>query len=359
MDLYSRFLNNYIPYDRLFVMTRGAFGDRIDRGEINLYIDLHSYLNRLWDNVNYEYKNDNVLAASIINACAHYRNYFWSRHMCKTNIYLVWGWNTNPYAQYPGYNKHHLDAIQAGCTLTPWKDQMLAYTKDQLKFLCQYLPQIYFVDGGQNEVAVTIYSLASNGLVKTHLPDVIISKDVYAYQLVAGLPFTFVYHPKSKFMDSHPMNISWVVTKANLFKAYRYAMGYKTEGELILNPTNLRVVLGLSGMVKRHIKGLMSFNQACKQVARVLPEAAERQIDIYQLETALEMNNLPVVSPSDGLSIIDIHNMLDLQWNANLLADSPTFISMQEGLVDLYNPQGVMEIANKEFNEYPLELGEL
>ena len=97
MDLYDMLFQNYITYDRLYAMSSKAlYGERVERGEINLFLDLNSFTKRIWYAFPpYEYKNQNVLVASIINACGHYRQYFWTRHMCKTNIYLVWGWNMN------------------------------------------------------------------------------------------------------------------------------------------------------------------------------------------------------------------------------------------------------------------------
>ena len=358
MDLYNALLQNYISYDTLFALTHRAIYeiDNIDKSEINLFIDLNSYTKQMFNNPHYEYKNANVLTASIINACAHYRNYFWTRHMCKTNIYLVWGWNTSPYFPYPNYNAHYLQKVQTCEAMDDQSIHLISLMKDQLKFLCPYLPQIYFVDGGMNEAAVVIYSLARE--YSRNLPNVILSKDIYAYQLVVALPITFIYRPKKIFMDNIMHDSSWVVMKKNLFKAYRHEMHYAQSNENKPIPdvyfANLSLVHSLSGMTKRHVKGICSFNQACRELIRLLPEAAEMKCDVYQLEVAMQQSRkYPLYNPSM------IFPVLDIESNANAMIQTPDWITMKEGITDLYNPQGVMEISDKEFAEYPLELGEL
>ena len=358
MDLYDMLFQNYITYDRLYAMSSKAlYGERVERGEINLFLDLNSFTKRIWYAFPpYEYKNQNVLVASIINACGHYRQYFWTRHMCKTNIYLVWGWNMNPYIPYNNYNAHFHGAVSADMQMGGSIHKMVDSTIEQLKFICPYLPQVYFVDGGMNEVSVVIYNLVRDN--EKNIPNIVLSKDVYAYQLVASLPSTFVYRPKKSFVDNTMQDLSWVVTKTNLFKAYRHENGYSQKNRGKEHPSifyyNFELVLALSGMTGRHVPGACSFNEGCRVLINVLPEAAERNCDIYELGVALSQSGKYA-----GYDPLNVYNLLSVEVGANFLHGSPEWITMKEGLVDLYNPQGIMELGDKEFVEYPLELGEL
>lgn len=359
MDLYNLLLSNYISYDRLYAMSSKAlYGERIDKGEINLFIDLNSFTKRIWD-IQFEYKNDNVITASIINACAHYRNYFWTRHMCKTNIYLVWGWNFKTYFDYPNYNIHFRECVRSKDQSFGIPTSLINSMKEQLKFICPYLPQIYFIDGDINEVSVMIYSLATT-IVKQNIPNIIVSKDIYSYQLVSYLPSTFVYRPKKAYSNNQLIDSSWVVTKTNIYKAFRYHMGYVQTPD---NPNyyDLSLVLSLSGLTKRHVRGITTFNRSCKIINQVnqisLPS---NKLDIYSLNIMLSEEFKMNTVTQEGLNIISIYNILDVAVSCRMMQNTtPISISIKESIIDKYDPNGIMDLANKEFDEYPLELGEL
>ena len=362
MDIYSSLLSNYISYDRLYAMSNKAlYGERVDKGEINLFLDMQSFVKSLWSNMPYSYKDDTVVTASIINACAHYRNYFWTRHMCRTNIYIVWGENQQPYFPYVNYNAHLLMKIAAirQMNISP-SDRLISSARESLAFICKYLPQIYYVDGGLNEVSATIYNLVTNGMTKQGIPNIILSKDVYSYQLVTNLPSTFVYRPKKKYINNELVDQSWVVTKSNIFKAYRFAMDYASGISADPEWHEFNIVLALSGMTKRHVRGIYSFNRACTVLNKLKESLPPNgQYTIYDVDVILYSTSGMKCATNDGLSVIDLNNILNVVVNAGMMQNSPDFIKLKEGLIDLYNPQGIMELSDKEFTEYPLELGEL
>ena len=355
-DIYNTLLGNYIGYDRLYAMTVMSilYDDRKDSDEINLYIDLNSYLKRIWDPRPFSYKADNVLVASIINACAHYRNYFFTRHMVKTNIYLIWGYNTPDY-QPVEYNAHFRERVATN----QQAQELLEMTKKSLEFLCPYLPQIYFIDCGKNEVSAMMYNLIQERLGIS----VVLTKDVYAYQLVAYCPATFVYRPK-KIHDPNVgiVDTSWVVTKRNLFRAFKHEMDYKIIADEPDNVRNLEYVLALSGLRKRHVKGIMTFNRACTTVMNMEDDRPECFDDIYSFENTL-LFNCPDRCRGIGVrgagDLVNRRNMLSVVSAAEMLKRDPAYINMMASIQDLYNPQAVMEISDKEFVEYPLELMEL
>lgn len=360
MDIYNQLLGNYISYVRLYAMSSKAL-QSIDKGELNLFIDMQSFTKNMWNSIPYEYKDDTVVTAAIINACAHYRNYFWTRHMCKTNIYIVWGENTQPYFPYANYNIHFLQQVSMtrAANMSP-TIHLIDAAKSGLEFLCKYLPQIYYVDGGLNEVSVTIYNLVTNGMAKQDIPNIILSKDVYAYQLVTNLPSTFVYRPKKKYFGNELVDQSWVVTKKNVLKAFRYAMDYVPGLKQDPEWFEFNNILALSGMTKRHVRGIYRFNRACEIIASIkqtLPP--DNKIDIHGLNVGLATSSEYRSTSPDGLTIIDIDNMLNVVVNANMMMNTTQFVELKKGLIDLYDPYGVMEISNKEFTVYPLELGEL
>lgn len=354
-DIYNTLLGNYIGYERLYAISMSIlYGDRKESDEINLYIDLNSYLKRIWDPRPYSYKADNVLVASIINACAHYRNYFMTRHMVKTNIYLIWGYNTPDYQELE-YNAHFRERVATN----PQAQELLDYTKKSLEFLCPYLPQIYFIDANKNEVSAMIYTLIQDRLGT----NIILTKDVYAYQLVAYCPNTFVCRPK-KVHDPNVgvVDMSWVVTKKNLFRAMKHEMDYKVIADEPTNVRHLEFVLALSGLRKRHVKGIMTFNRACTTVMTMEEDRPDCFDNIFTFENTL-LFDCPTRCRGIGVNkagdLVNRRNVLSVDNAAEMLKRDPAFISMMASIHDLYNPQAVMEISDKEFIEYPLELMEL
>ena len=356
-DIYQSMLSNYISYDRLFHLMKAAlYGGRENSSRINLFIDLNSFFKRIWDARPFGYKSDNVLAASVINACAHYRNYLWSRHMVKATIYLVWGYNTPPGMPLE-YNAHVRERI---ATL-PRSRELLDINKRALEFICPYLPEVYFIDGGEYEVSATIGTLMSNSI-----PNVILTKDVYAYQLVAYYPNTFVFRPKKERSDDDIRRIedgSWVVTKTNLFTAIRKEMGYKREkGQPTPdNARDLRSVLALSGLRARHIKGITTFNKACEIVQILEHVDPDRLDDVVKFEYSMLYDKRPEykLNVNEGCNIAERGMCLDAQNAAFKLVSTPQIVKIKSGIVDLYNPKAVQEISDKEFEAYPLELMEL
>lgn len=354
-DIYNMLLGNYIGYERLYAMTIPAlYGDRQDTDTVNIFIDLNSFLKRVWDPRPYGYKADNVLAASIINACAHYRNYFWSRHMIKTNFYLVWAYNLPGY-QPIEYNAHFRERV---ATMKE-AQEFINVTKASLEFLCPYLPHIYFIDGDEYEVSAMIYTLASDSTI----PNIILTKDVYAYQLVAYCPNTFIYRPKKRYVQGTGIvDDSWVVMKSNLFKAMKHEMDYKVTADQPKSVKNLQYVLALSGMRARHVKGIMTFNRACSTIESMEEDRPECFQDMSTFEYTLlfdtpdRCRGIGFKQPGD---LIARDNLINVKHAAEKLKESPKFIRMMAGIQDLYNPQVVTTISNSEFYEYPLELMEL
>ena len=363
-DLYSTLLGNYISYERLYAMTMPAlYGDRDQFGEVNFFIDLNSFTKRLFDPRPFSIKNDNCITASIINACAHYRQYFWTRHGVKTNFYVVYGANCPPNMPLE-YNAHYIERLNT----LPDRVSLLQNTINQLTFICKYMPEIYMIDGNMYEVSGIMEELMLRIRSNSRMtpPNIILTKDAFAYQLVADNPSTFIYRPKKQFIDGHLVDNSWVVLKRNLYKALAIEMGYKVAVDFYPNNVgNLGLVLTLSGLKDRHIKGSCSYNKACG-VIRFL-EDNESEIISHGLEGLEYYFNSPSCYFKIPKIAEDINSgvararfeMLSVNGARNSYANSIYASAIDDAMTRLYDPQGVQELANKEFVEYPLELMEL
>lgn len=351
-DIYNTLLSNYISYDRLYEMsTKALYGGRDQFGELNFFIDLNSYFKQVWLPMEYGYKAENVLAASVINACAHYREYFWSRHRVKTNIFLVWGYNC-PTELPPEYNAHFRERVATNQRARELVEKNL----EILRVLCPYLPEIYFLDGGEHEVAGVIYTLASDARL-----NVILSKDVYTYQLVAHCPNTFIFRPmKTNYMGAMA-DTSWVVTKTNLCKAYRKDLKIAVKPDVLEKPSDIYYVQALGGLKARHIKGDMVFNRAIEVIADIECHTPEQLNDIQTFVYSMIYNPIDQVKGiafnKDAVPVRA--DMLDVRKAAARFTASVKYPEALNSILDLYDPDGIKEIASKEYIAYPINIYDL
>lgn len=356
-DLYYALLGNFVSYETLFPISKKLLYDyRGEAPQLDFYIDINSYIKSFWYPRKYSYKNINVLTANLINCCAHYRNYFWTRHTMKTRFFLVWADNI-PESKPLEYNAHYKERVNTA-SIAGWQAPMINFTKKALAFLCKYLPQIYFIEGGTNETAGVISALIKQNSVPAN-PKVILSKDAYCYQLVAYHPNTFILRPKKRKINGNSVDASWLVTKTNLFNALKEELGYKQTAVFPSNVQHLDCVLGLSGLKARHIRGVMTVSKACDLIAAIEQAAPEHLDSPEKLEMSIKLNPVDVERGVNPIGLSITANLLDARIDELAFVSSPLFVEVSKSIVDLYNPQAVMEISNHEYQDYPLELMEL
>ena len=153
---------------------------------------------------------------------------------------------------------------------------------------------------------------------------------------------------------------SWVVTKKNFYKAFKHELKVSNNSHRPDSPRLIGHVLGLAGLRARHIKGDMTFNRACKVLEDMETDAPE------QLKTVDTMAYSIIFNPIDQVrgiaisqNVVPRYQMLDVERAAMLYHDSYKFPERQSAFVNLYDPQGVQEIAAKEYDAYPINISDL
>lgn len=353
---------NYIRYDRMYNLSEFAFyGAAKDINIINVFIDMASMTRCL-------YRLDNVIpqpgeiAAAIINLCAHIRDYYRSRHRVNTNIYIVYGFNApmSAIADYPEYNAHYINMTRSKHYIT---DAIVESTK-LISTLVAYLKGIYFVQDlapFYPEVSIIIDNLIKK--VGKGYPNIIYTKDRYAYQLVAMRKMTFLFRPKKYNSEDK----SFVVTKSTIYQKFREETGLKTLKDDIsnLSPELFSLMLAMSGLSDRHMPSSFGNDVSSSTINNTtaiskLLNAIERRAiingynsTIYDVYESLRIN--PVLS--------DLFNhryrAIDLEFQSMLYDNDPSSKIITEGLIDLYDPKGVQEVNNEFFRNYPLDLNKL
>lgn len=337
----------YIRYDRLYELITSYYSGS-SAENIDLYLDVTPLIKNLYGNTDVEIDSI-TLTACLYNMCAHYRNFFKTRFNVGTRIFIVCSSMITPLN-----HKYLLD--YSNKPPIPESDkpnvtQIISKSFDLLDLLCNYTQDVYLVQT-QHEAAVAIYGLllSSRGLV----PNIIISKDLYDYQLVS-VPnslseSTIVIRPKK--VDNN--DISYIVDKNNILSVLLVERKVKVAPKEIfcLDSSLYSLILALTRLPERHIKSLLNLPDAIRslseaiqsndiyngwtvdadRVAYTINKGREQTKKINEFEVANRFNAIDIISQFDSLQSTGI----------------PISII---NMTNLYDPNGMKEIINKYFGK--------
>ena len=335
VDIYQYLFKNYITYDRLFALNKKAFYERSDAESVDVFIDMHSMVKDIFSisgGLNFTYSNTSVLTSSIINLCAHLRQYYFTRHRVWTVFYIVFGWNSpiESIKRLPEYNAHNIMAINAKTI----EKQLVEENTKLLKTLCPYLPDIFFVYGGNYETIVTIGSLISQyGRGAKGIPSIIYTRDSYAYLAVSKLPLTFIFRPKKSNRD----DVSYMVSKTNLIDSYLENELKQVPYTSSYDSDKFYEYISYAGLKSKGIRGVLRFKQA---------------IDYY--------NGRHLYFTSEELSRVEaIAYTVNINQQISMFQTSVEGMQVPSSIINLVSPEDVKQINNLYFQHYPLDLNNL
>lgn len=330
VDIYDYLFKNYIKYDMINALSIRAFYRNYENCMyLNVMIDMHSLLEGLYrTDINFTYKNENCIAASMVNLCAHIRNYYRSYRQVECKFYLIWSKNRPEIVRQaiPEYNAHQIMAEDSNTIIT----ELINKNIDILKLITKYIPGVYVVDGGNEESYVVETALMAESNAITQMlaaPRVIISKDPMNYVTVVDNPSTVMFRPKKVNGEDR----SYLVSKSYIHQMYIMNELKNKYDEGIAYPRFITCLM-YSGIKCRGVNGVCKYKEVANKMNT--PLTAEDQ--------QITLNNYIA---------LDIENA-----TRNLLQSTPTLF---ENIVDLYDPEAVKELNNKEFITYPLDLNVL
>lgn len=317
--------SNYIKYDKLTSIINTVFAGS-NKENINIYIDLYSIFSKLYSN-NYFIQDYSTITSCVINMCAHYREFFKTRYQCTTSFYIIYSDNI-PYVNnqlVPSYNRKYKDTITNNSKIY----EMIRSNCALLETICPYLPDIYYLETSF-EAGTMIFDIMSKYDQKDEKVHIIISKDVYLYQLVLYKPDTVILRPK-KYKSE---DLSYYIDKNNIMIEYYKYRKWKEKPNLYLFPENLLYIMALTSFPERNIKAKYSISQLMKYLTL-----------------------------SDGYSLIKGNKELEHRYNGiDLKFQHIIFMSNPDSkytLKSLYDIGGIQEINNKYFVKNPLDLNRL
>ena len=352
-DAADLLFGSFIRYDRMYEMTKFAFYGKTDSNEVNIYIDIYSILKTLYSRgPALQIKDSYVIASCIINLAIHLRAYFETRHNVTSKVYIIYG-GARPKEAFVNYYKYNEKNILAEDSDFIIKS-LIIDNLDVVKLLCPYLYDIFCIVDMENEFS-TIASAIIDGQPK-EIPNIVYSKEPLAYQLVAFKPKTFLYRPKKRLNE----DLSWVVTKSNLYNSYRYGeLKLKQEVDIPLDIKLISIYQSLSGLRSRSMNSLKNANVSLKMLSKAVesntfPNGYNSNSIFY-----FKPNPFELLCEQNGLNAAELTNRfaaIDLPYQSMVYKTRPSFTEANIGIINLYDPQSVRNINDKYFTKYPLDL---
>lgn len=347
---------SFVKYTRLSkIINETYYGSNAT--EINLFIDLNSILKPLYsiDAWSYKYKHIYEIAATVLNMCGHYREFF--KYIgVSTNIFLIYGLNcpTLNDTFIKGYNSKFINSYIKKPDITELISNNLAI----LKLITQYIPKIYFFDIGTNEVSAMVDYIINyiSPLEQRETENLVISKDILMLQLVPEHNVRILKPNKTK----EDGDLSYISDLNNLIR--RFCVEYRKgrEPDVNISPYFLQNILTMTRLPERSIYGDTKIS--IPKAIHIIDQAVKNRFLVEGvLYTQSSMNTV-----LEAMNIQCNRNELDMKFRAInthyqskfiLLTEKPEFKILN--LIDLDDPINLKEIVSKYFDKIPIDLDRL
>ncbi len=345
---------SFIRYEVLYSLIMNSY-----RGsnctEINLFIDLNSATKQLYsiDNWSYRRRNRYEMAATIINMCAHYREFF-RRLGVKTNIYLIYGLNCPKINEnlVKDYNGKFINAYIKKKDI----NELIAENLKIVEYISQNIPGVYFFNCGMNEVSAMIHHLI-NTLRRPDVENIIISKDILMLQLIPEFNVR-VLRPLKMKQNGNTVDGSFITDNNNLWEQFCVKYRKVSIPDIPIGTNFISNVLAMSRVPERGLYAKLSISNVFKIIGLGL---SNRYINNETLYTQSSINTV-----LEALDIDCNKDELDLRYRAIsahyqaayvLLNENPEFKRLR--LVDLQNINELRMIVSQYFSDIPIDLDKL
>ena len=354
----------YIKYNKLKELTLNEFSNTSNASatKVNIYIDLYDMLYSLYTS-RVDIKDVFDISSTIINLAAHLRGYYRRTHMVDTKIYLVYG-ATNSTIQdkliFGGYNRKGKEIISEN----PKINKSISEVFDQLEILCKYIDQVYFIKVNDFDTATVIFDrILKEEAENSSIPNIVITKSLYAYQIPAYTINTRIFRPyKSKGIDS-----SYIVNKNNCI--YRYFFDRSSnKSELseelnniikTLNPETINLLMTLAGIRTRGIRPILNIISSLRELEKMINNRLiingynsilDYSINAYRMNPVMINNKVEIISRFKGI---------DLRLQHIIFTQSVYFQTINQAIIDLIDDEGFRHIAGKYYKTNPIDINNL
>lgn len=343
---------SFVKYNKLSELIMSSYaGSNCE--EINLFIDVNSALKQMYSVDAWSYKHNSryEIAATLINMCGHYREFFRSIGVV-TNIYMIYGLNcpqsNNVYVS--NYNNKFVQAYMKKPDVT----ELITENLQILEVLTQFLPKIYFFNIGTCEVSSMVdYIITSTNTLSRGVENIVISKDVLMLQLIPRYNVRVIRPLKTKDGDQ-----SFIIDNTNLYTHFITDYRKSKIPDTTVSNTFFQNILAMTRVPERSIPSIFGI----PKVFHFLNVAsAQGFLDPSKLYDQALLNT--------ALSVMDIpHNSTELEMRfkaINSYYQSSYVLTLENPglkrlrLIDLEDVKSLKEIVSKYFNDIPIDLDRL
>ena len=326
----SRLINyNKIKHNRLVDLINLQYCGS-NANNINLYFDLSSLCKSLYTS-NIEVYDSFELVSSIINLAGFYRQFFRRYYNVECKIYLLYSPNlpAECISIYPDYNKKNFFRYNSNKIATSFIYKAL----DVLSTLCPYLPDIQIYND-HVEVGCMIEFLKT--LQPNYIPNIVISRDPYIYQ-VADENTCVLVPSKSKDVNGATIDTSILVNNISSIYYYYYKNNTIIPIEAMDIPYSyLPLLMALTRCPQRNLVSINSINKGVNIIKNI-------NIEDIKSDKQLEIR----------------YYLCDLKQQLESYKMSPSRVIINADIINLYNREEILNINNKYFANYPLEIESL
>lgn len=337
----------YTKYETLTGLINAQFAGS-DANEIDIIIDLNSIIKPLtkqrFNTLGIDL-TDLRLSACIVNMIAHYRRFFRTRYSVMTNFYLIY--NTGDPDSRKICSNYHIDFIE---------DKAIAsYIYNNLKAaqqFCEYIPNsaLYMEHA---EISAVASVLLTNGIMDQNIPKMVITKDIYNYQMLEFC--NCILRPKKV----KGTDYSYMVNENNLMNIF--CIERNTGNNYSFNLlNNYSLVLSMSRLPERYLNSLLTVKESLNMINTAVANGVfslQYQYDIREkLETLVSMYPTKVSGPYS--EIIRRYNTIDMKHNVIRYSSKPAS-KILNGLKNFYDPKGIQEVVKTYYEDIPVSLEDL
>ena len=335
------FYSFMVKYDRLRYIINHAYGNS-SASEINLFIDLYSIYKRLYNSNDLVFSQDSTIAGQLLRICNHYRLFFRSTYNVECNIFLIDSANcpsVNAKLLY-GYNRSYIEQMKYNNMLT----DMVNGTASILSKICNFIHNVSYVYS-DFETGVVIRDII-NKLNTPGIPNLIITKDVYNYQLVSESTYLLR-------LKKHNGDESYIISPENVMESYLSAAGFKDVNinKYKLYPHLIPIMMTFTKLPERSIKSIINSNVIANQLhclmdqEFIISNSVNLNVKYYYdilYNTCQQVKDIPFPIIESRFKAISI----DYQYNIcyNTINTNTDFM----GIVNIYDP----ELLRRYLEEY-------
>lgn len=346
---------NYIKYDRLIEVVNYAFTGS-DAITCDIFIDLYSVLLPLYGNYDPSLDESTTdIASTIINMIAHYRRFFWYKYRTNTRFILVYSDNLGKFNKmyYPEYNAKFSNKIIS----KKYINDIIKENLNIVSMIVPYLNNVCYFETKEFDTSTMIYHVINTIEKEGNIPNIIITKDSSVWQIIGATSGndtsdSIVFRPKK--VNSE--DVSYPITKNNLYSVYSVKISKSPyPNAAILSPAHYSMILAMSKCEDRNMKSILNTNTVFNTLVDLVRKNMIYTGYIPNINEIIELFPEKQKMSLYKSNVESRFKAIDCIYQSGVLINNMERVKFK-GFMNLYDPNGLHEIASTYFKNNPLNL---